>query len=141
MANIRPATQNDAAVIKKMVWDAGLDPTSLDWRHFLLAENEHAQIVGIGQIKEYPGCQELGSLVVLRAYRGQGIASALIAALEARAARPLYLLCQDRMMPYYRRFGYQQIGYWDAPPFLRLKLLIPLLFHLFGVRVVVMRKA
>ena len=98
------------------------------------------QIVSMGQVKEYPGCQELGSLVTLPAYRGQGLAAAVIAALEARAGRPLYLICRDRMEPYYTRFGYHTIGWRDAPHALKLKLLPTFLFRLFGVRVLVMRK-
>src|SRR5215204_6035633 len=92
MVDIRPAAETDAPTIRKMVKDEQLDPTSLDWRHFLIAEQD-GQIIGIGQIKEYPGAHELGSLVVLPEYRSQGIASALINALEARTEFPLYLFC------------------------------------------------
>jgi amino-acid N-acetyltransferase len=137
--SIRPAIEADAPTIRRMVMAERLDPTSLDWRHFLVAERDR-QIVGIGQIKDYPGAQELGSLVVLPAYRGQGIAAALIAALEARAGRPLYLLCQDKMTTYYAQFGYRTIAWLDAPVILKLKLLPTLLFRLFGVRIRVMRK-
>jgi len=137
--NIRPATAADDTTIRRMVRAARLDPTSLHWRNFLVAEQD-GKLIGVGQIKPHPGCQELGSLVVLPAYRGQGVADALIAGLEVRAGRPLYLFCQDNMTAYYGRFGYQLIRYWDAPWFLKLKMLIPLAFRLFGVRIVIMRK-
>jgi amino-acid N-acetyltransferase len=136
---IRAATAGDSATIKRMVWHEHLDPTMLRWEHFLVAEDER-RIVGIGQIREYGGCQELGSLVVLPAYRGQGIAAQLITALETRAGRPLYLFCRECMANYYARFGYQRIGYWDAPKPIKLKMLMPLAIHILGVKVIVMRK-
>jgi amino-acid N-acetyltransferase len=140
----RPAAAGDAARIRQMIRAARLDPTSLDWRHFLVAEvpaeDESAAIVGIGQVKVYPGCLELGSLVVLPEYRGQGIAAALIAALEARSGRPLYLLCRSEMEGFYRRFGYETISFWQAPLVLKLKLLPAPLAALAGVYPRVMRK-
>ena len=139
MTNLRPATAEDADTIRHMVRAERLDPTSLDWRHFLVAEVD-GHIIGIGQIKQHPGCQELGSLVVRPGYRRQGIGAGLIEALEARAGRPLYLMCRDRMAPYYERFGYEVIGLRAMPGFLRLKWLPTLLFRLFGVRVLVMGK-
>lgn len=141
MVNIRPAVEEDAPIIKQMVRAEQLDPTSLDWRHFLVAQDGE-QIVGIGQVKIYPGCRELGSLVVLKAYRGQGIGAQLIAALEAGSERPIYLLCAGRRRErYYQRFGYETLSFWSAPWVLKLKLLGVLVFRLFGVRVMVMCKA
>jgi amino-acid N-acetyltransferase len=139
VAEIRPARADDQQTIKRVVRAARLDPTALDWRHFMIAEID-GRVVGIGQIKELPGCQELGSLVVLPAHRGQGIAAQLIQALESRAGRPLYLMCHDRMEGYYVRFGYKVIGFWQAPWFLRLKLLPALPLRMLGLRFLVMRK-
>ena len=140
MVRIRAATAQDEATIKAMIRQEHLDPTSLHWEHFLVAEADGI-IVSIGQVKSYPGCQELGSLVTLPAYRGQGIAAELIRALEARAGRPLYLFCRDQMENYYQRFGYQTISWGQAPAFLKLKMLIPLSFRLFGIRIIIMRKS
>jgi amino-acid N-acetyltransferase len=139
MVNIRPAMEGDHLVIRKMVRDARLDPSTVQWQNFLVAETE-GQIVGIGQIKPYPDCQELGSLVVLPAYRNHGVAGALIHELESRAQRPLYLICLQKMQPYYERFGYRVIGWQDTPNTLRNKLRITFLFRLFGIRVIAMRK-
>ncbi len=136
---IRSATAADDAAIKQLIREARLDPTSLKWQNFLIAEFG-GKIAGIGQIKHYPGCEELGSLVTVREMRGKGVGSKLIAALEARAGRPLYLLCVDKMEPYYQRFGYETISWWEAPWFLKLKLSPTLLFRLFGIRVLVMQK-
>lgn len=136
---IREATAEDDATIKMMIRRARLDPTSLKWQNFLIAEHE-GNIVGIGQIKPYPGCEELGSLVTKRDYRGQGVGEQMIVALEARAGRPLYLLCAAKMETYYVRFGYETISWWEAPAFLKLKLSPTLILRLFGIRVLAMRK-
>ncbi len=136
---IRPAVETDKRTIHQMIRDESLDPTSRDWRNFLIAEAD-GQIVGIGQIKPYPDCQELGSLVVLPDYRNRGVAGLLISALEAKANRPLYLVCESKMEPYYTRFGYQTIPFREAPRTLKLKLAASLPFRLFGVRVIAMRK-
>ena len=140
MVKIRPATAKDHSTIREMVWHARLDPTSLSWRNFLVAEQD-GKIVGIGQVKHYPGCRELGSLVVSKSHRKQGIARRLIAALEQRSDYPLYLLCESHLEAFYARFGYQTIAWRNAPTALKIKLLPTVLFRLFGVRVLVMQKS
>lgn len=137
---IRPAQASDEATIKAMIRREKLDPTSLDWRNFLIAEH-NGQMAGIGQVKRYWGCNELGSLVTEPEYRGQGIAGQLITALEAQAGLPLYLLCVSKLESFYQQFGYQTISWWDAPTVLRLKLAGAFTFRLFGIRVLVMRKS
>lgn len=140
MASIRPAVEADNPIIRQMVRAEQLDPTSLKWQRFLVAEQD-GKIIGIGQVKLLPGgVRELGSLVVLPEYRGQGVAGEIIRALEARSEFPLYLLCQQKNAPLYEHFGYRRIGWWDAPPFLKLKFLFPLMFRLFGIQVILMRK-
>lgn len=139
MINIRDATEADDRTIKRMIRAARLDPTSLKWQNFLIAELD-GQIVGIGQIKQYPGCEELGSLVTLPQYQGQGVATQIMHALEARAGRPLYLLCLDKMQPFYERFGYEVITWGEAPRFLKIKLIPGKIARLIGMRVLIMRK-
>ena len=61
---IRPALESEQETIKQMVRAEQLDPTALHWSHFKVAEQD-GQIIGIGQIRPYPRCRELGSLIVL----------------------------------------------------------------------------
>lgn len=136
---IRPAVEADARTIRQMIREEQLDPTSRDWHNFLIAEVD-GQTVGIGQIKPYRDCQELGSLIIRSAYRSQGIAGALITALEAKAGRPLYLVCERKMQPFYERFGYQRLPFRQAPRTLQLKLAAAFAFRLFGILVIAMHK-
>jgi N-acetylglutamate synthase-like GNAT family acetyltransferase len=137
---IRPAQAVDEPTIKAMIRREKLDLTSLNWHNFLIAEHE-GQLVGIGQVKRYWRCNELGSLVTEPEYRSKGVAAQLINALEAQAGLPLYLLCVSRLESFYQQFGYQTISWWDAPTVLKLKLAGAFTFRLFGVRVLAMRKS
>jgi N-acetylglutamate synthase-like GNAT family acetyltransferase len=136
---MRRARAEDAPVIRRMIRAARLDPTSLDWRHFHVAEAD-GRVIGIGQVKKLPGCCELGSLVTDPAWRGRGVATALVHTLLAETpARPLYLLCERRLIPFYARFGFARIPWAHAPSVLRLKLLAALVWWLSGRRFIAMR--
>ena len=140
MANIRPPTEAEFEVARRILKDARLDPTTpLRPEHTLVAEVNGA-IVGLGQIKHHRGCQELGSLVVLPEYRHQGIAGQLIEALEARAERPLYLMCLQSMESYYARFGYRSISFSEMPTHFKRRLPLFTIARVLGFRPRVMRK-
>jgi amino-acid N-acetyltransferase len=109
-----------------MVREAGLDPTSLHWSHFVVAvassrAEDDQQIVGIGQIRPYPGCPELGSMVVLPAYRKRGIGGQIIRALQASHPPPIFLEAIANKQTYYSRFGFYLIPWYRAPFPLNLK--------------------
>lgn len=140
MITIRPPQEQEYDSIRKIVRAARLDPTTrLHFERVLVADVD-GQVVGVGQIKQHRGCQELGTLVVLPEYRGQGIAAQLIAALEERAERPLYLLCVNTMKDYYARFGYRVISVGEAPQALKRKLRLAQIARVFGIQPWVMRK-
>jgi len=137
---IRPARQEDAATIKRMVRAAGLDPSSLHWPNFLVAEKD-GRVIGVGQVKPYGGARELGSLVVLKPYRGRGIGSAIVRALIEREQDDLFLLCQDRLESYYAQFGFRRAGLRDLRGVVKLKYMFAQMFRaLFRVRVIAMRR-
>lgn len=100
---------------------AHLDPTSLKWQNFLVAVIA-GKVAGCGQVKPYPKARELGSLVVRKAYRRQGVGGALIRALLAREAGDVYLMCRAELIPYYAKFGFEEIGLREAPGIIKLKL-------------------
>jgi len=123
-----------------MVHAAGLDPTSLHWPNFLVAEHG-GRVIGVGQVKPYRGGRELGSLVVLKPYRGQGIGSAIVRALIEREPGELFLLCREPLETYYQPFGFRRASIRELRGMVRLKYIVAQLFRmLFGVRVIAMRR-
>ncbi len=140
MVSLRPATEADQSAIWRMVFAARLDPTSLDWRNFIVAVDD-AKVVGIAQVKPYADCRELGSLMVEPAYRKRGIGGRLIETLLRRERGEVYLLCASTLAPYYAKFGFVVIDGRQAPATLRRKLRFAALFRLVGARVVAMKRA
>lgn len=70
--SLRPATAKDLWLIRWLVLSAWLDPTQLRWQQFWVAESE-GTVIACGQLRQFEGAQELGSLVVARRWRCQGI--------------------------------------------------------------------
>lgn len=123
-----------------MVLREGLDPSTLRWPNFIVAQDDAGAIAGIAQIKPYRDCREFGSLVVLPQFRRQGIGAMLIEHALENEAGDVYLVCGVHRVPYYRKFGFVEINRDDAPRTLRRKLRIVGLFSVFGVKVVCMKR-
>lgn len=137
---VRRATAADQAAIRAIVRQARLDPFNLKWLNFVLAEVD-GRVAGIGQIRPHPGCPELGSIVTLPEYRGQGIAARIIETLIDGRTDTVYLECAGRMASFYTRFGFREIPRQKAPMPLKLKAgLGNVLGRLFGIRIAVMKR-
>jgi amino-acid N-acetyltransferase len=137
---LRRAAESDQAAIRHMVRTAGLDPTALHWSHFIVAEHD-GQIVGIGQIRPYKHCRELGSLVVSEAWRSRGLGTQIVETLLAGESGVVYLECISSMTSYYGKFGFEEIRWWQAPMPLRLKSIVgKMMVRLVGERLSVMRR-
>jgi N-acetylglutamate synthase-like GNAT family acetyltransferase len=116
---IHVASAADQPVIRRIVRDANINPFSLDWRRFLVAERD-GRIIGVGQVKPHgDGSRELASIAVIPDWRGRGIASAVIQALLARESGPLYLTCRSLLESFYVRFGFQRIERDEMSPYFR----------------------
>jgi N-acetylglutamate synthase-like GNAT family acetyltransferase len=118
---IRPALESDQEIIRQMVKNAQLDPTSLHWSHFKVAEQD-GLIIGIGQIRPYPRCRELGSLTVTADYRKHGVGAMIVNALLEQETGDIYLECESFNERYYTRFGFVRIPWYQAPYPLNLKV-------------------
>lgn len=136
---LRHATADDNPTIQRMVRGAGLDPTKIIWQNFIVAEVD-GHIAGIGQIRHHRGCNELGSMVTLKSYRGQGIARAIIAELEKEAGYPLYLFCPAHRRTFYEQFGFRVAASRDIPSGLRVKYTLVQAARLFRIRILTMVK-
>jgi N-acetylglutamate synthase-like GNAT family acetyltransferase len=116
---IRPATEADQAEIKRIVRSSNINPFSLRWPRFLVAEDQ-GRIVGVGQVKQHgDGSRELASIAGIPEYRHKGIATAVVNALLARESGVLYLTCRRQMEPFYNRFGFVTAGREEVSPYFR----------------------
>ena len=119
MIQIRSAIQADQKTIARIIRDAGINPMSLDWHRFVIAEDVGA-VVGIGQVKQHSdGSRELASIAVIPKRQRQGIASEIIRALLANERGDLYLVCRDELESFYARFGFRKIGQREMSPYFR----------------------
>lgn len=115
---------------------------SLNWPHFVVAE-EDGTIIGVGQVKSHgDGSRELASIAVVPPLQGQGIGSALIKALLVREqGMVLHLTCRSQLEGYYSRFGFRRLRPADYPPYFgRLIPLVNLIVRFFGTQILVMRR-
>ena len=139
---IRSATEADQATIRRLVREANINPMSLDWPNFVVADDDGG-IVGVGQVKAHgDGSRELASIAVVPARQGQGIARALIETLLAREPGVvLYLTCRRELEGLYQRFGFRSLERADYPPYFgRMIPLVNLVMKPFGTRILVMRR-
>lgn len=119
---IRRAERTDRWLIVRRILREGLDPSKLDWRRFVVAQAEDGAVLGIAQMKDLgDGVQEFGSLIVEANARGQGIGAALIGHLVEPSTAPVYLLCGQRNVAYYLRFGFRELLETEMPAPLRRK--------------------
>jgi len=117
---LRPARKEDAAAIRKLIHQVGINPTGLDWRRFTLAVDDRDQMVGCAQVKPHgDGTRELASLAVQPGWRGQGVGRGLIEHFLERNPPPLYLTCRSRLQPLYEKFGFQTLPKAELPPYFR----------------------
>ena len=117
--------------IRKLVLSALLDPTQLRWSQFWVIEHE-TSIVACGQLRQFQTVQELGSLVVVAAWRGQGLGTRLTQHLIEVATYPVYLECVgDRLAAFYRRFGFVSVTWHDLPRPLQVKFGLSTLARIF----------
>jgi N-acetylglutamate synthase-like GNAT family acetyltransferase len=126
--SIRPAREMEAAQIRDLIHLVGINPMGLDWKRFVLAVDEHDEMLGCGQLKPHgQEVLELASIAVFPEHQGKGIARAIIEYLLKESPRPLYLMCQSSLGPFYEKFGFHPISYEEMPRyFQRLSKLVGL---------------
>jgi N-acetylglutamate synthase-like GNAT family acetyltransferase len=114
--SLRPARETEATQIKDLIHLVGINPMDLDWKRFAVAVNEKNEMLGCGQLKTHgKDVLELASLAVFPEHRGRGIARALIEYLLKHSPRPVYLMCESTLGPFYEKFGFRGISYEEMP--------------------------
>jgi amino-acid N-acetyltransferase len=118
--HIQPATPEHSSAIRRLVIESGINPTGLDWQRFLVALTPDGEFIGCGQIKPHAdGTMELASIAVAPAWRGRGVARAIIEALLALQTGDLYLMCQSSLGSLYEKFGFRAITVPEMPTYFR----------------------
>lgn len=136
---LRPAWASDIWSIRKLVLTAKLDPTQLRWSQFRVIESE-GRLVACGQLRTFPGAQELGSLVVAPACRSRGLGTYLLQHLIQEASGPLYLECLGRrLVTFYTQCGFVPVSWRELPRPLKLKFGLSALAATFGLPVTFMQ--
>lgn len=104
-----------------LVLSVGLDPTQLRWSQFWVIEKEE-RVVGCGQLRQFEDAQELGSLVIARSHRHQGLGRTLTQHLIQHASKPLYLECLgQKRVQFYEQLGFKVADLADIAPSLQPK--------------------
>ena len=117
---LRQAVEHEFPLIRSMVRSAGINPMGLAWQRFIVAVDSEDHIVGCGQIKPHSdGTHELASIVVLPAWRGRGVARAIIEQLIHEHAGELYLTCREDLGGLYEKFGFVRLKDTALPPYFR----------------------
>jgi N-acetylglutamate synthase-like GNAT family acetyltransferase len=131
--SLRKATLADAATIRRIISQVQINPMGLYWQRFVLAIGPDGKVIGCGQVKPHSdGSLELASIAVMPAWRGKGIARAMIEYLLENYPGRLYLTCRSQLEPLYQKFGFQAIQYEKMPPyFKRISRLVSLFNKLF----------
>lgn len=116
---IRPAREQDQEAIRALVCGERLNPNGIHWPNFLVAE-DHRGVVGAVQMRKHrDGSRELGSLVVAKEARGEGIAARLIDALIGPEAGRVQMVTGRAFASHYERWGFRRIAPRAASPSVR----------------------
>ncbi|MEG4852697.1 GNAT family N-acetyltransferase [Microcoleus sp. B5-D4] len=137
---LRQASAQDIKSIRRLVWSAKLDPTQLRWEQFWVIECG-GKLAACGQLRNFAGAQELGSLVVAKEWRDRGLGRYLTKYLIQQATEPLYLECLGkRLASFYTRFGFVEVSVQELPQSLKFKFgLSQLAKTLFKIPVTIMQ--
>jgi len=116
----RRARASDSMAIRNLIWRVKINPVDLNWHHFLVAVDEHNQLIGCGQIKTHQdGTRELASIAVMPEHQGKGIGHDIIQRLLENETLPLYLTCRSTLAAYYNKFGFTKVESKELPPYLK----------------------
>ena len=117
---LRNAVESDSRLIIRLIHDAGINPTGLDWHRFIVAEDSNQQFLGCGQLKPHgKTVMEMASIAVIPSARGQGIARLIIEYFVKTAPRPLFLTCRSQLGTFYSKFGFRVASETEIPAYFK----------------------
>ena len=103
------ARPGDLPAIAELVAAVGGDLDDLLAGQFLVGRAQQGKIVGCGRVKPYSGFYELASLAVDGEWRDSGLGRSIVAELVTWHEGPIYLMCEDDVVDFFRKFGFALI--------------------------------
>ena len=108
--SIRQASAGDQEAILALARGERVNPVGLHWPNFVVAEQE-GTLVGAVQIKFHrDGAREIGSLIVARHLRNQGLAAMLIDGRLADHGGRMLAVTGRKYAEHYARWGFAPIA-------------------------------
>jgi N-acetylglutamate synthase-like GNAT family acetyltransferase len=108
--------------IKDLVESVGGDLDRLHPEQFVVTRDAEQRIIGCVRLKPYPGFYELASLAVSDNWRASGVGREMVNALLNSHQGPVFLICEDQVIEFFRRFGFSLIPGSEMPPGLEQKI-------------------
>lgn len=118
---VRQARPGDLPAIEELVASVGGDLENLEAEQFVVALDSEQRVIGCGRLKPYPGFCELASIAVKDAWRVSGVGQAVVSQLLRSHQGPVYLICEDDVVDFFRRFGFDLIPRSEMLPGLQSK--------------------
>ena len=121
MWKVRPAKVADLPAIEGLLVSADGDRENIAEDQFVVAEDDDGAILGCGRLRPYPDFSELASGAVDPLARAKGLGREIVSSLLGRYQGPIYLICEDNVVDFFRRFRFECIPETDQPAGLRPK--------------------
>ena len=121
MWQVRQARATDIPDIERLLIAADGDREELRKEQFVVAAEDDGTILGCGRLRPYLAFCELASLAVTKEAQAGGVGGELVATLVKMFLGPIYLICEDGVVDFFRRFDFGLIPDSDMPAGLRPK--------------------
>jgi N-acetylglutamate synthase-like GNAT family acetyltransferase len=118
---VREARIEDLPAIEELVDSVGGDLEDLEAAQFVVALDYEQRVIGCGRLKPYPGFCELASIAVKDDWRASGVGRAVVSQLLTSHQGPVYLICEDDVVDFFRRFGFDLVPTSEMQPGLQSK--------------------
>ncbi|MCI0857418.1 MAG: GNAT family N-acetyltransferase [Chloroflexi bacterium] len=118
---VRPARATDLPAIEGLLISADGDREVLHQDQFVVSVDIDGVVVGCGRLRPYSDFCELASLAVGSQVRARGMGREIVNGLLERYSGPIYLICEDGVVDFFRRFGFVSILDREMPEGLRAK--------------------
>jgi len=118
---IRPARATDLPAIEGLLISADGDREVLHQDQFVVSVDQDGVVLGCGRLRPYTEFCELASLAVGSHVRAKGMGREIVHGLLERYSGPIYLICEDSVVDFFRLFGFECILDREMPAGLRPK--------------------